>query len=260
MNKIYTPVLKSNTYQPIYKITYRDRTSVEVGEGSSIYCTNHYDRMVGKNPNLKPLSEIMLFFKDKDGHHNYKVPVEAVKMTKVHTSIFPYCMGVLIGSSTVKARKLYLRSLYPNVKRYLDNNINMKNVVCQMRALGVSDYGKITTIPKVFLNNNMKSRRDLLGGLLDSMGTVNPDKRIIVTTQFKTLAKDIINLVQSIGGIAQSKVYRSQGIVIQINLPYEMGNPYIYNKDKKKRFKPRHLPSKLIIGVNMVRGGFVELT
>jgi phage terminase large subunit-like protein len=67
-------------------------------------------------------------------------------------------------------------------------------------ALG-SSVG-IKSIPKEYLYRSVPERTALLQGLMDTDGTVTPDAKLYYTTTSEELAKDIKQLVQSLGGLA----------------------------------------------------------
>lgn len=113
----------------------------------------------------------------------------------------------------------------------------MTKTLESLDLLGSKSHTKF--IPDMYKNATIKDRVDLLAGLIDTDGYVNEGGAISISTSSNQLAKDIQDIVWSIGGIAK----------ISQRVP-----TYTYNNKKKTgrlsynisiRYPNRHLLSRL---------------
>ena len=167
---------------------------------------------------------------DSRGHSRYYIPVsEPVQYPEKELLIDPYLLGVLIGDGSLSSGNLTVTSADPElIERcsqvlpkdytfkksskygYRISHINGR-LFCgtpnpvrkNLEELGL--YGKTSIskfIPKEYLLSSVADREALLQGLLDTDGTVSSAGAVSFCTTSQQLTDDIIELVQSLGGIA----------------------------------------------------------
>ena len=167
---------------------------------------------------------------DSKGHSRYHIPVtEPVQYPKKELLIDPYLLGVLIGDGSLSSGNLSITSADPDLiercAQVLPKNYTFKKaskygyrishvkgrlfcrtpnpVRTDLEKLGL--YGKTSVskfIPKEYLFSSIADREALLQGLLDTDGTVSSSGAVSFCTTSQQLVDDIIELVQSLGGIA----------------------------------------------------------
>ena len=167
---------------------------------------------------------------DSRGHSRYYIPVsEPVQYPAKELLIDPYLLGVLIGDGSLSSGNLTVTSADPELiercSQVLPKNYTFKKsskygyrishvngrLFCgtpnpvrrDLEKLGL--YGKTSVskfIPKEYLFSSISDREALLQGLLDTDGTVSSSGAVSFCTTSQQLTDDIIELVQSLGGIA----------------------------------------------------------
>lgn len=83
------------------------------------------------------------------------------------------------------------------------NNLYIKEI----RELGLNVNGNLKFIPNKYKIGSYEQRLALLRGLMDSDGYISPTKnKISYCTTSKRLAEDVVELVQSLGGLAHIRI------------------------------------------------------
>jgi predicted phage terminase large subunit-like protein len=103
--------------------------------------------------------------------------------------------------------------------------------------LGCNSHDKF--IPKQYLYGSIKDRWSMLQGLMDTDGTVDTRGQLYYCTVSEQLSKDVVTLVQSLGGTAtvfkKKPFYRGEdGEKVHCQLAY---NIYIKLHDEEKAFR-----------------------
>lgn len=167
---------------------------------------------------------------DSRGHSRYYIPVsEPVQYPEKELLIDPYLLGVLIGDGSLSSGNLTVTSADPELiercsqvlpkdytfKKFSKYGYRISHIngrlFCgtpnpvrkNLEELGL--YGKTSVskfIPKEYLFSSVADREALLQGLLDTDGTVSSSGAVSFCTTSQQLTNDIIELVQSLGGIA----------------------------------------------------------
>lgn len=235
---------------------------------------------------------------DYRGYAKYHIPVsQPVQFPQQLEPVNPYLLGVLIGDgnltnssigiSTGDAELLdLLTPLIPSCSsikphgKHPCNYIITRNVfrgqplrnplITGLRSLGL--WGKPAEtkfIPQQYLYSSIESRIALLQGLMDTDGTVGNNTagggNLSFCSISRQLIDDVVELVQSLGGIAtvnqpQKNWYTINGERRQGQTSYKVGiklppdiQPFRLTR-KKNRYKPcaKRLPTRGIIDIEYV--------
>jgi hypothetical protein len=235
----------------IYKITFKDGRSTEA-------CGEHLWKVCGIPKGKKRLKsewQILdtLAIKDKLDNTKYKIKTPLVSKdinigTNVNFLIDPYLMGVLLGDGsfndysikvTTKDKELiteigYLIDDEHNVvysdgydylitrkegKGYKGGFSNNK-LVSEIKSFELNDKRSHTKfIPEKYKLGSLEQKLSLIQGLLDTDGTVDESSHVSFSTTSYQLAKDVQELIWSIGGVCKIK---------------EKQTYYTYKNEKKK--------------------------
>lgn len=85
-----------------------------------------------------------------------------------------------------------------NLLPYEDGKENIESALSELNLMGVTSYQKY--IPKDYLNASFNQRLELLQGLMDVNGDIDPDNPVIeFEVNSKELAKDVGELARSVG-------------------------------------------------------------
>lgn len=171
---------------------------------------------------------------DSKGYARYYIPVtEPVQYPEKELLIDPYLLGVLIGDGSLSSGNLTITSadseLIERCAQLLPKDYTFKkaskydyrishvkgSLFCgtpnpvkrNLEKLGL--YGKTSVskfIPKEYLFSSVADREALLQGLLDTDGTVSSSGSVSFCTTSQQLVDNIIELVQSLGGIATRRI------------------------------------------------------
>lgn len=85
-----------------------------------------------------------------------------------------------------------------NGKRFRDAGMHIRTYLRTLGLLGKRSYEKF--IPEIYRINSIEVRRSVLQGILDTDGSVNERGQPILEQTSERLARDITELVQSLGG------------------------------------------------------------
>lgn len=197
----------------------------------------------------------------------FEIPVcEAMEFPAKELPIDPYITGVLIGDGSLTgnvacfsnpdvddfiakkvAKRLpsgYLlkRDAYGSCPRYL---IELKEAgkglgfIDKVKELGLNVHSKEKFIPQQYIYSSHEQRLDLLRGLMDTDGSAN-DNRVSYSTTSQQLAQDVVELVNSLGGIAKVHYYeREDGKFLYVVNVRTNENPFSLERKGKEW---RHYP------------------
>ena len=220
--------------RPIYRITMNDGSSTEVSDNHlwevQKRCDRQFETRTGKHRTRVVTTEEMLgdFILEKDGRKNYSIDyvTEIKAFEKKEFYIHPYVLGCLLGDGglstnticfTKKDKEMvdYINSLIDGYEFSLKSGSDKdyylhsedysrkKNLIRkELEKLGL--LGKKSSekfIPKEYMYSSNEQRLWLLRGLLDTDGYAEP-KGIEYSTASEKLAKDVAELVHSLGGYA----------------------------------------------------------
>lgn len=270
-----------------YKITFRDGTFTECGEEHLWEVWTHKLR-AKKRPTItlttKQILEFGLTYEYKNQKRIYKYTIPLCKPIKYEEKklpLHPYILGVFIGDGTNLGKTPIISTpdidkeiidiineLIPdyieihedrssNCPRYNFNDIdacriNKLNEIFKNLGLNVKSSERF--IPETYLHSSVEQRYELLRGLMDTDGT-SRGNRIGFSTSSKRLMMDIIELVQSLGGVAiRNKDDARHDITNHIINIKTFENPFkIKRKSNNWKFSWKNPPSRHIISIEKSR-------
>jgi hypothetical protein len=282
INGVYPQGIKQS-----YKVTFRDNTYTEAGEEHLWNVWTHKLRSK-KSPTITlTTNEILksgLVYNYANGKkiHKYSIPLcEPVKYCEKSLPIDPYLLGVLIGDGTnlgvtpiITTPDIdyeiieLIEKIIPNyieIHKYKEfgcpkyslvdiesYGVNKLNVILKELKLNVKSTERF--IPTIYAQSSIEQRYELLKGLMDTDGT-SRGNRISYSTSSLELMNDIIELVQSLGGIAirnKDDVRNGQTNYI-INIK-TFENPFkLKRKSNNWKFSFKNPPSRHIISIEKSR-------
>lgn len=175
------------------------------------------------------LQEILDFGLKMEGknNHQYKFRIPITKPVEYPTKEYvipPYSLGLLIGgeTSTVNTdfeRDKQLEKLYPKETGRLKLNV----------------HNEEKFIPMDYLLGSVGQRKELLKGLMDADGIISKEKNeISFLTISEQLSKDVILLIQSLGGLATLHTYDKPKDGENIEYKVDIQTPFCPFKLKHK--------------------------
>lgn len=216
----------------IYRVNFSDGSSTECCE-EHLWSVNTTSRRYRKNPYLvKELKDFKDDLQFRNGNNKYYIPIVKPVKGSLETSlpIDPWLLGITIGNGSISGSSYGISTIEPYILEQLTNLIGNEhylrydnnntvyissfdggvgsnkhlNNIRNLKLLGCNAYNKF--IPDIYKTAPLESRIALLQGLMDTDGSVNcSNNHLEYTTVSQTLAKDIQELVWSLGGIC--KIY-----------------------------------------------------
>lgn len=257
--------------RPVYKVTLADGAFVFCDEEHLWSVNGYYTRHKGKKIDginryapddsfsIMKTSDMIKSVKvgkgKRAGCRNYKLPsISPVEFSHQDVDIDPYTLGVLIGDGSM-SKTIRVSTKDDDIISHLSTDKYFVSYHKRTRVVGGKDrwvydvtmsykikeelsklgllfkHSEHKFVPDIYKYNSVDVRIAVLQGLLDTDGTVSRIGSVSFTTSSETLAYDVIELVQSLGGRAvKSKKYkkytykgeRKNGLPsydLQINLP-----------------------------------------
>ncbi|MEI6823175.1 MAG: SNF2-related protein [Bacteroidota bacterium] len=231
--------------RPVYKVTFNDGYSTECDEEHLWTIRDHNQRRRNSGWQTKTLKEIIASGVEQKNSPSriasgrkpvlkWEVPItKPVFQTCTDYIIPPYIIGVLIGDGSLTNNHVCFSSpdfddfIVNKVEAYLPENLKLwvnRNVDCpqyfitqnkttkknpwykeiENLKLNVKSIDKF--IPQFYLQLNANNRLQLLRGLMDTDGSCFKNRSIFHTMSLR-LAENLVQLVQSLGGLANINTY-----------------------------------------------------
>ena len=215
---------------PTYKVIFSDGTFTRC-------CNEHLwnvatDNWIRRGTGYQTLSldQIMqqdIYLSDRQQAYRFRIPiVEPICYEAKKVDISPYLLGVLLGDGGI-TRNVYITTIDKEMLGYLElpkdcilcqrskdsityrisgkerGKNSLKSFLKDYKLFGTHSYEKF--IPSEYLYNSIYVRLEVLRGLLDTDGTVTSSGHISYSTTSEQLAKDMKQLVWSLGGIVRER-------------------------------------------------------
>jgi len=205
---------------PTYRVTLNDGTSL-LCDGEHLFTvqkakhrTNGIDKW-----ETRQVQELMNDLTYADGRAKWYLPlVKPVEFKEQVVLMDPYLLGCLIADGTLREEGMITFSnsesdIVAKIGRYFTlqqtseydfsvmNGFKLKPYLKELGLLGKKSHEKF--IPDIYKYNTIEVRLKLLQGLFDCDGGVEEGSRLIYYTSSEQLAKDVQEVVQSLGGVAR---------------------------------------------------------
>jgi len=232
----------------------------------------------GTGRNIKKEYTISTYYKDKQNRNKWSIPIVkpiGFDLGKV-LPINSYLLGLLLGDGGLSQRSIRFSTidteLINSIEHILEDDLvikKVKNSNCdyaiitkvgsknsltkRLRELGLK--GKRSEdkfIPQEYMYAMGSSRLSLLQGLMDTDGSYSNHGAEFYSSS-KRLAYQVVELVQSLGGIAKircKKTTHLDSYIVRVLLP-EYLNPFILTR-KRKIYRPSKVFSKYITNIEYV--------
>lgn len=271
----------------VFKVTFSDGASVECCDEHLWAVNNALRRKRGNSWKIMNLQEIRSTLFDKNGNNNHYIPmVKPVEYRKRTFSVDPYLLGVLLGDGYIKGKAISFSTADSDLVGFVEEAIGpdlrvayrgkyLYNICMAIKCDGNTERGtrhplKIKLknlnlmgkgsddkfIPPQYLLGSIEQRVSLLQGLLDTDGYVSTSNVVQFSSNSKTLADGVAELVMSLGGNARrsTKVSASgkDHHIITISLPADIRPFRIARKAARYRPRQKYQPTRAIVKVESV--------
>lgn len=239
---------------PVYKVTFTDGTSVTVDGDHLWHVQTKKQVALGTHSVLQTRDLLDAEHRVRSGGYRYRIPtVKPVQFAGSELPVEPYLLGVLLANGSIgdgkpqfctndegvisqvrernpdlhiveyerhTARRFYVRGGRPGVS-------NSNPITEYLKLADLAQTSCFKRIPEQYLYASEADRRMLLGALLDCDGSVTVTRSHHHTggakyhTRSQHLALGVVNLVQSLGGVATVCIQeREDGIDYQVNITH----------------------------------------
>jgi predicted ribonuclease YlaK len=238
----------------------------------------------------KSTQQIMDTLVGHDGRKNHSIPVvEPVEFSEKTLTVDPYVLGVLLGDGGISQRSIVVstkdQQILELLQERLEENCEIKkvpNANCDYRIIYSTIKNNILSdkllnlklkgtksnskfIPQIYKLGSIKQRIELLQGLLDTDGYISKNGSVFFYTVSDQLASDVVEIVNSLGGIVKSSVkypkytYRGEVrngqkcnvlcICLPNNImPFKLERKMLLVKDRIKYFPTRYISDIIEVG------------
>src|ERR1700674_4572328 len=117
---------------------------------------------------------------------------------------------------------------------------NLRRALRELGLLGLRHDQKF--VPEVYLRNSVNTRREILRGIMDTDGSAGRANGAILEQTSERLAKNVIELVQSLGGVARMAIQepRREGWKRSYRINIRHNNPEsLFWLPRKAKVRPR---------------------
>jgi predicted ribonuclease YlaK len=271
--------------KPVYKVIFSDGSTTECCDEHLWLTYTQKDRDSHREGTVKSLAEIRTSLKYGSlEKRNHSIPMtKPVNLNKKVVPIDPYFLGLLLGDgcmsnlhaismTTADAEILdSCMSLLPSglcMKQCSHDDIsyrivkegarnNKPNILIEhLKKLELAGHkSEHKFIPECYKMNSKKTRHAILQGLLDSDGYISKTGAIEFTSASKRLAEDVLFLVQSLGGKAQTRIKKTTHLdahVVRVALPNNIAPFRLTRKLERVVPRTKYPPRRYVDSVELV--------
>lgn len=235
---VCTPDGKAARVDGIFPQGVRSIYEIEFSDGGKTRCTLDHlwavqtksDKARGRGFREKTTGELLFDLVDGSGAAKWFIPVtRPVFFGHTSPDIDPYAMGILIGDgglrhgaifTTADARiveemrarmsrwgeVVHRRGYDYQIKGRYPTGRGGLALLSMLASMNLDCYSHEKFIPPVYLFAGVNDRLALLRGLMDSDGTAAKDGHAEFNTTSEQLARDVVFLVRSLGGVTRTRV------------------------------------------------------
>ncbi len=218
----------------IFKICFSDGSYTECCDEHLWLTKTLSEKRHNKPFSVKSTEEISKHIKTNFGQKNHEIPLlsRPIQFNEQNLPVDPYVLGLLLGDgcltggTTIKFTTAdtelvdYIKDRLPNMqvnyaskydyricKSKKDTTNLLKKDIKNLGLLGTKSLTKF--VPDIYKYNSIDARIELVRGMLDSDGYItrhrSGNRRITYYTISDYLANDMVEIIQSLGGIAYKR-------------------------------------------------------
>jgi hypothetical protein len=232
----------------------------------------------GRGKNSKKDYTIPTYYKDKQNRNRWSIPIVKPIEFKVSQDLLinPYLLGLLLGDGGLSQRSIRFSTIDEELIRSIEHSLpedliikKVKNSNCdysivtkvgsrnslsqKLKQLGLKGKtSKDKFIPTEYMYSYRNNRLLLLQGLMDTDGSYSNHGTEFYSSS-KILANQVVELVQSLGGIAKircKKTTHLDSYIVRVLLPSYL-EPFLL-KRKKELYKPSKVFSRYITDIQYI--------
>ena len=220
-------------HKPMYKIELMDGRAIKVSEDhinsvvvkENPHNTSRYEK---RDLTTNELLSMNLYLERNKGEYISRENLifiencKPLELSRKDFPISPYVLGLLLGDGSMKkdgsvalhAHKDDMKEYLPFLNEYKlgsyyidkrNTNVvsqSIKGLSKKIRELGVNVHGNYKFVPDMYKYGSYVQRIEILQGLMDTDGTICKNGRMSFCSNSERLARDVMDLVRSIGGSA----------------------------------------------------------
>ena len=266
----------------VFRMTFQDGATTECGEEHLWEVNTPLRHHRGYQPKVLTTRQIMdIGLKDKNNRIHFVRLIKPRDYSKKPLPINPYVMGYLLGNgglsqgsvnvtipdqeSVDRLSILLPKGIHLSKRAPIEYRITTHEqqpgkpnpFLNQMRKLGLMGHLSIEKwIPPEYLWTTKENRIALLQGLIDSDGHVRPvDANIEYTSSSPQLAKDVQQLIWSLGGTAKirpKETKRHTSYRMSVILPNDILPCCLERKLEHRQTRKKYPPSRSITKIEYV--------
>ncbi|UZN03336.1 replicative DNA helicase [Cellulomonas sp. S1-8] len=184
--------------RPCYRVTFDDGSTVVADAQHQWVTRTRAERRVGADFGVRTTEQLAATVRcaTSDGRANHAVATAApLSLPERDLLVDPYLLGVWLGDGHSSSARF--TSADPEIAMRIEGRgYEPSQAKAGFEAIGVLVRRHI---PVDYLRGSEAQRRDLLAGLLDTSGTVNPTGSVQFAVTDERLARDVRELVHSLG-------------------------------------------------------------
>lgn len=259
-------------YPRMFKMTLSDGTVLEVGDehnhivvwkkrvnGKAVMGERVFTTLEMLDYGLTYRGATRKTSKDPKAQYRFRIPLaDPIQFSTKQLPIDPYTIGLMIANGNYKGGTL---SCHTNDLQELLGYVNPTGSIHSYGNASRMYVGKdmlnwlgdVTsrnkTIPDICLMSDVHQRTQLLRGLMDGDGSISKNGSSRYSTYSEALSRDVVSLVQSLGGIAtvssHTKAHGGIEYTVQVQLKI---NPFKL-KRKASKWKPSVKLTRSIVSI-----------
>lgn len=276
---------------PVFRVTFNDGFHLDV-DGDHLWAVSNHPsapthviptkllsdpdgeiEILGSGHNANKRYKTKTFYKRSNGNNRWSIPLtQPVSFVDREVPMDPYLLGVILGDGSIGEDGSVLLTLPSHKLHYLGDSVKItpdkrghyriylseyKEELRELGLLGKRSWEKF--IPELYKYNNLDVRLAILRGLMDTDG--HPEKNSTeYSTSSEKLCNDVVEITQSLGGIARVKSripkYTYQDRKLKGRLSYRvniklMQNPFRY-REMEYTVPTKYLPNRYITDVKLL--------
>lgn len=268
--------------EKIYRVTFKDGSSVDVGLNHDWICKTSEERFRKHHPDYgkwvvrstKQIIESGQYSPEAPRPYNrvsipFSEPVEYE-----HKGLFdPYLIGLLIGDGCL-CNSITFCNPEPEIQEYVLENFDavrmkergidfrIRGLTPKIKELGLFDKRAWEKrIPEEYLYGSVEERKHLLYGLMDTDGSIHGKGHVTYSTTSPGLRDDLIQLIGSLGGSATYRTrmgrYKKDGEYFHTRENYELKIhipfcPFSLPRKAERYYKIRYKHERIIYKIEEV--------